>query len=88
MTQQHWRDWGVESGRWRLCAGRLCPGSCRHRVADRRDGDIDRDGKDDLLWRKTDGSISTWAATGTGFAENSYVHGPVGAGWSVARWAT
>ncbi|WP_116090255.1 FG-GAP repeat domain-containing protein [Sphingomonas crusticola] len=46
-------------------------------------GDLNADGKDDLLWRHVDGAISTWNSTGTGFIENSYYHGSVGQSWTV-----
>ena len=46
--------------------------------------DFDGDGKADILWRNTDGAISTWLATGTGFTENSNYDAGYGPSWQVA----
>lgn len=52
--------------------------------------DFTGDGKSDILWRSTNGSLSTWnangtttAADGTNFQENSWSHAPVDRAWHV-----
>lgn len=50
--------------------------------------DFTGDGKADILWRNTDGSLSTWNAIGsstqgTDFRENSWFHGPIDRSWHV-----
>ncbi|WP_419825134.1 FG-GAP repeat domain-containing protein [Sphingomonas sp.] len=50
--------------------------------------DFTSDGKADILWRNTDGSLSTWDATsssspGADFQENSWFHDPIDRSWHV-----
>lgn len=49
--------------------------------------DFSGDNRSDILWRDTDGSLSTWnavdAGTGIGFQENSWYHAPVSLDWHV-----
>ena len=54
-------------------------------------GDVNADGQGEILWRRSDGAISTWSSTGravgyqpdAGLAENTYYHDSVGASWLV-----
>jgi hypothetical protein len=45
--------------------------------------DFNGDGKTDLLWGNTDGSIATWTMDGVNNTAGSQIYGPF-AGWDLA----
>jgi hypothetical protein len=47
-------------------------------------GDFNGDGKDDLLWRNSNGVFTTWDSTGLAFTSNIYVSASVDTTWHVA----
>lgn len=47
-------------------------------------GDFDGDGKDDLLWRHTDGTTAAWYMNGGSVAAGQFLHGAALASWTVS----
>ncbi|CAN5288945.1 hypothetical protein BH10PSE4_BH10PSE4_08790 [soil metagenome] len=51
------------------------------------EGDFNGDGKDDLIWRSTEGYISEWLSTGTGFTPNAFLDFSVDKTWHLVATA-
>jgi len=46
-------------------------------------GDLNGDGKDDLIWQNADGQLSGWQSTGSAFQEAAYTRAAVATNWKV-----
>jgi Ca2+-binding RTX toxin-like protein len=45
--------------------------------------DFNGDGKDDLLWRNANGTVTDWLSNGAGFADNLNVYRVIGPDWRI-----